>query len=269
MENWKEIWDVASPFVYMVLILLIGHFIIVYALKAIGKAFNKSNHHKSLVKFFLKTINIVLHLLIILSALNSIGVSTTGIVATLSAAVFAVSVALKDSLSNVAGGILLLLSPRFSTGDYISAGGNEGNVVLIDLLHTDIKTLDGKTVSIPNGVLINQSVVNYSREPVRRVDITFPVPYDCDVKEAKKAALKRVSEHPYVLDSPDAPFVRVQSYGDSSVNIIVRAWCETKNYWDVMFGLTEQVRDAFLEKNIEIPYNQLDVHIKNDPEGIK
>lgn len=253
-----------EPFLKALLILVIGHFAVMFILRAAKKALAKSGIDASLSRFCAKLINIVLHIFIILSALNSVGVSTNGILATFSAAAIAISLGLKDSLGNVAGGILLIVSPCFSTGDYISANGTEGSVLSVDLLHTRIQTIDGKVVSIPNGVLINQSIVNYSCNGLRRVDLLFPIPYETDVEKAKAAALDVIKGNSLVLAEPEAPFARVQSYGDSAVNLLVRAWCNTKDYWSVYFDLTEQIRDRFGENGIEIPFNQLDVHIKNE-----
>ncbi len=262
MFTWENIWTIVSPIMKMAIILIVGHFVIVYLLKLINRGFSKAKLDESLARFLSKAINIVLHILIILSALNTIGISTSGILAALSAAAVAVAVALKDSLSNVAGGILLLISPRFSTGDYIDAGGDEGTVLAVDLLHTTVLTVDCRQVSIPNGVLINDHITNYSREHKRRVDITFSISYEANVETAKKVALETILQHPLVLREPDEPFVRVRSYEDSSVNLITRTWCRTEDYWDVYFDLMEQVRAAFEHNGIRIPYTQLDVHIK-------
>lgn len=266
MLNWEKVWSVVSPFIRPVLILAVGHIIIVCIIKLLDRALDRASPDRSLAKFLSKAANIVLHILIILSALSTAGISTGGIIATLSASALAVAVALKDSLSNVAGGILLLLSPRFATGDYIAANGDEGTVLGVDLLHTTLLTPDKKQVSIPNGILINEHITNYSREHERRVDIVFPISYDSDVKTAERVALETILKHPLTLTDTNEPFVRVHSYGDSAVNIITRTWCRTENYWDLYYDLTEQIRDAFEENGISIPYSQLDVHIKNDGE---
>ncbi len=262
MEKWEKLLTFAMPFIKMLAILLIGHIIIKIFLKFIKKVLNRSKFDESLKKFIIKTTNIVSHVLIILSALNSIGISTTGVLAALSAAALAVAVALKDSLSNIAGGILLLISPRFATGDFIETSSESGTVLTVDLLHTTIKTPDNKQISIPNGTLINCNIINYSREPLRRVDITFSVAYENDVEHAKAIVLKVIKRHPLILNAPDAPVARVMSYGDSAVNIISRCWCNNENYWNIYFDLTEQVRAEFENEGISIPYNQLDVHIK-------
>ncbi len=261
--NWAAIWSVVLPILKVAAILIIGHFLIVYAVKLVRRWFDKSSLDPSLISFLTKAIRIILYVLLAVSALGSIGISTTGIIAALSAAGLAVAVALKDSLSNVAGGILLLVAPRFSTGDYIEAGGNSGTVVKVDLLHTLIRTVDNRQVSIPNGVLINSHITNYSREAVRRVDITFQISYEADAEKAKEIALEIIRAHSFTLTSPDAPMARVSGYGDSAVDITTRTWCKSENYWALYFDLMEQVRAAFEANGISIPYNQLDVHIKD------
>lgn len=264
MLTWKNIFAILKPFIKAILIMCVGHFIIVYIMKIIKRAFDRSKLDESLAVFLEKTINIVLHILIILSALSSIGVSTSGIVAALSAAVVAVGVALRDSLNNVAGGILLLISPRFHSGDYIETEKDGGTVISIDLLHTTVRTPDNKQVSIPNGVLINSHITNYSAETKRRVDIAFPISYDADVEKAKIIIRQTISSHNLIKNEPEKPLVRVVGYEDSSVKIITRSWCNTADYWTVYYDLTEQVRAALESEGIYIPYNRLDVCLKNE-----
>lgn len=244
------------------LILVVGHYIIRLLLRLVGKSFTKAKLDISLAKFLLKVINITLHAVIILSALNALNISTTGLLAALSAAAVGVALALKDSLSNIAGGILLLISPRFSTGDFIEENGESGTVVQVDLMHTTIRTLDNRCVSVPNGSLINSQIVNYSREENRRVDITFSIGYDNDAALAEKIILETAKAHPAVLTEPAAPFARVSNYGASAVDIASRVWCKAADYWTVYYDLLEQVRTAFDQNGISIPYDQLDVHIK-------
>ncbi len=267
MFTKEQLIEMLKPLVKMALILLIGHIAITYIMKLIRKAFQRSKLDKSLANYCAKAINVILHVFVILAAFDAVGVSTSGIVAASSAAVVAIGVALKDSLSNVAGGVWLLFSPRFSTGDYISTGGDEGIVISVELLHTTLQTPDSKQVSIPNGVLVNSHITNYSIENKRRVDILFPVSYEADVHKAKLLALDTLKKHPLILDGNDTePFVRVRSYGDSAVNLTVRAWCQNENYWDVYYDIIEDLREVFESNGIMIPYNQLDVRIQENKE---
>lgn len=259
--TWAAVWAFLKPFVKMAVMLLVGHLLIKYAMKVVSKAFGKSKLDPSLVKYCSKAATIALYIFLLLAALESIGVSTTSIVASMTAAVVAVGVALKDSLSNVAGGVWLLFSPRFATGDYIAASGNEGTVVAVELFHTTLQSPDGKTISIPNGVLINSHIVNYSHEQKRRVEILFPIPYEADVEVAKKLARDIIAKHPLVVTTPEDIFVRVRSYGDSAVNLMIRAWCKNEDYWNVYYDLIEQIRATFEANGISIPYNQLEVRL--------
>lgn len=260
--EFKELWVYIAPVVKMLLIFLVGHFLIVYLVKIISKSLSKSKLDPSLIRFVKRSVKIICYTLVILSALSAIGISTTGIIAAMSAAAVAVAVALKDSLSNVAGGILLLISPRFVTDDFIETEGYSGKVIDVDLLHTTILSPDNKQISIPNGVLINSPIINYSREPLRRLDINFAVAYDCDVDKAKSIIMNVISKSDLILNEPDEPFVSVSSYGDSAINIVARVWCKNENYWTLNFDLLKNVKAEFDKNGISIPYNQLDVHIK-------
>ena len=263
MITFEKVWAAAWPYLKMALILAAGYFIIMYIVKLLKKGFGKSKLDASLAKFITKTIKVILYFFVIIMALNSIGVSTTEIVTMLSLAAAALTVVLKDSISNVMGGILLLVSPRFSTGDYISVGNDEGTVVSVDLLHTTVVTYDKRQISIPNNVLINSNITNYTREKTRRVDLVFPISYEADPNTAKNAALEAVQNNPLALAEPE-PFIRVKGYGDSSVELAVKVWCKTEDYWTVYFDLTEEIRAAFDRNDVSIPFNQLDVHIKGN-----
>ncbi len=266
MITWAGLWAFFRPLVRMAIILVVGHILARIIMKFVKRGFSKSKSDPSLIKYCTKAINIGLHLFVVLTAFDSVGVSTSGIVAALSATVVGVGLALKDSLGNIAGGILLLFSPRFSTGDYIATEGDEGTVISVELLHTTLQTPDAKRISIPNGVLINSHITNYSTEDKRRVEIIFPISYESDVDLAKELALKTLSKHSLVLDEPAVPFVRVKGYSDSAVNLTMRVWCKREDYWTVYFDLTEELRKVFNQNGITLPYNQLDVHIKKDSE---
>ncbi len=267
--TWAVVWAFFRPFVKMAIILLVGHLLIKFVMKFLQRGFGRTKLDPSLIKYCTKAITIALYIFVVLAALDGVGVSTGGIVAAFSAALVAIGISLKDSLNNVAGGVWLLFAPRFSTGDYIAAGGDEGTVVSVELLHTTLQTPDAKQISIPNGVLVNSHITNYSIEKKRRVDLLFPISYDADVKRAKELAYDTVSKHPLALiEGEQVPFVRVKEYGDSAVNLTVRVWCKTGDYWTVYFDLLEEVRDVFEKNGISIPYNQLDVHIKSDGNAV-
>ena len=265
MITWVSIWGFLEPFLKMAVILLVGHYLIVYFMRFISRAFEKSKLDLSLKKYCAKAITVALHIFVVLAALDSIGVSTSSMVAGLSSAVLAVGVALKDSLGNIAGGILLLFSPRFSTGDYIAAGGDEGTVISIELLHTNLLTPDRKQISIPNGTLANSHITNYSCENKRRVEIIFPISYDADVKKAKQLANKCIAKHPLVSTEPDQLFVRVKNFENGAINLTIRVWCKNEDYWTLYFDLIEDIRDVFAENGIFVLCKQVDVYVKSSP----
>lgn len=248
-----------------VLIVLVGWIAVGIITKILRNALTraKTKLDISLINFFVTAANICLKLLIVLSALNNLGISTTGLIAAFSAAAVAISLALKDSLGNIASGIIILISRPFSTGDLIDAGGSLGTVARIDMIHTTLRTPDNRLIVIPNGQLMNMTITDYSKEPTRRLDLTFGISYDNDPEKAKAIIMDTVKAHPMSLNEPE-PFVRVSEHADSAVIITLRVWCETENYWNLHFDLLEQVRTAFDKNGISIPYNQLDVHVVNN-----
>lgn len=248
-----------------VLIVLVGWIAVGIITKILRNALTraKTKLDISLINFFVTAANICLKLLIVLSALNNLGISTTGLIAAFSAAAVAISLALKDSLGNIASGIIILISRPFSTGDLIDAGGSLGTVARIDMIHTTLRTPDNRLIVIPNGQLMNMTITDYSKEPTRRLDLTFGISYDNDPEKAKAIIMDTVKAHPMSLNEPE-PFVRVSEHADSAVIITLRVWCKTENYWTLHFDLLEQVRTAFDKNGISIPYNQLDVHVVNN-----
>ena len=252
------------PILIAVIVFVIGLIALMIVSKIIKKALSKTKLDVSLQSFFVKTFNIVVIILLLICSLSTAGISTTGLIAGFSAAGAAVALALKDSLGNLAGGIVLLITHPFVTGDFIEMGDKSGVVEQIDILQTTLITPDNKTVVIPNGLLSSDEVVNYTKQKTRRVDLTIPISYDNDVEEAKKSVLKATTRESKVLHSPNAPFVRVGEYSDSCVNLTVRVWCNTEDYWDVYFSMIEKVRDAFNEDNITIPYQRIDIHMVDE-----
>ncbi len=260
--TWQGLITFGFTLLKAALILIIGHYAVVFIIKLLTKSFEKVKMDISLEKFFLKVVNITLHIIVLLSALNALGISTTGLLAALSGAVVAVALALKDSLGSIAGGIIILLTKRFETGDYIEINGDEGTVTQVDLMHTTLKTLDNRHIVIPNAVAVNSRIIDYSSEDNRRLDIVFQIGYGDDPEKAKQIILDAVKNHSMSLNEPDEPFARVTGFGESAVEITLRVWCERANYWQLKFDLLEQIKAEFDKNGISIPYNQLDVHIK-------
>lgn len=259
--TWQGLITFGFTLLKAALILAIGHYAVVFILKLLTKSFEKVKMDVSLEKFFLKVVNITLHIIVLLSALNALGISTTGLLAALSGAVVAIALALKDSLGSIAGGIIILLTKRFETGDYIEINGDEGTVTQVDLMHTTLKTLDNRHVVIPNAVALNSRIVDYSSEDLRRLDVVFQIGYGDDSEKAKQIILDTVNKHKMALNEPEEPFARVTGFGESAVEITLRVWCERANYWQLKFDILEQIKTEFDQNGISIPFNQLAVHI--------
>ena len=175
----------------------------------------------------------------------------------------ALSLSLQGSLSNLAGGITVMVSRPFAVGDYVEAGGVSGTVSEIGLVYTKLKTIDNKIIFIPNGEISGEKIVNYNKQEQRRVDLTFTVSYDADPERVKEIMRQVIGAHPKALFTPE-PFVRTTSLGESSVGYTLRVWCATQDYWELYYDLLEQVRAAFDREGVELTYNHLNVHIMEE-----
>lgn len=196
--------------------------------------------------------------------ISYLGIATTGLAALFASAGVTVGLALQGSLSNLAGGVIILILKPFKIGEYIIACGDEGTVISIEILCTKLRTVDNKVIIIPNGTLANSNITNVSREEFRRVDFVFGVAYDSDLKLVKSLLQTAGEKHELVLKDEDHPImVFINEFGASSIDFGFRVWCKNSDYWTVKWDLMEQVKDAFDANNIEIPFNQLDVNMKN------
>ena len=241
------------------IIYIVGCIIDKIVIKLLKKGLEKSRIDRTIHGFIRSSVHIGIMLFTVIITLSTLGIPMTSIIAVLSAAGLAIGLALQGSLSNVAGGFIILFTKPFKAGDYVSVCGTEGVVKEITIINTEIITLDNKSVFIPNGALSGSTVTNFTREPLRRVDLTFCISYEEDFKRAIKVIEKTVGQHEKTLDIP-APTIRVAELAESSVNVTARIWCKTADYWDVFFDLTEQVKLAFDEAKITIPFKQIDVH---------
>jgi small conductance mechanosensitive channel len=232
---------------------IIGSWIIKKIIKAVGNIMSKKDYDESLQKFLLNLVTWILKILLIIAILGKLGVETTSFAAILAAAGLAIGLALQGSLANFAGGVLLMIFKPIKIGDLIEAQGELGVVKEIEIFTTKILTPTNKEVIIPNGALSNGNITNYSTEGKLRVDLTIGVGYDEDIKQTKEVLMQVLTSNSKVLQDP-APSVNVSELADSSVNFAVRPWCTVANYWDVYFGITEEVKIALDKAGIEIPY---------------
>ncbi len=232
---------------------IIGNWIIKKIKGIIASYMKKSSYEPTLQKFTLNLVSWVLKILLIVVILSQLGIETTSFAAILAAAGLAVGMALQGSLANFAGGVLIMIFKPYKIGDLIEAQGELGIVKEIEIFTTKINTLDNKEVILPNGTLSNGTITNYSTEKLRRVDLIMGVSYDADMKETKEVLMKVLTENPKVVKDP-IPQVEVYELADSSVNFVVRPWCNNDDYWDVYFSTVENCKRALDASGIEIPY---------------
>ncbi len=246
-------------------IFVIGKWIAKAIVKALKKVMEKGKVEATLISFVGNLIYVLLMIVVILAAIGNLGVNTTSFVAILGAAGLAVGLALQGTLSNVGAAVLLILFRPFKVGDFVEAGGVAGVVEEINMFSTIFKTGDNKVVIVPNGAIIGGTITNYSAKETRRVEWTFGIGYEDDLKLAKNTLEEILNEDERVLKEP-APFVAVSELADSSVNFVCRVWVKSGDYWGVYFDTIEKVKLVFDEKGISIPYPQMDVHIDKPQE---
>lgn len=244
-----------------ILALVVGIFIINKFVRFARATMTKREVDPSLVPFFCSLANVVLKAMLLISVASMAGIQTTSFVAILGAAGLAVGLALQGSLANFAGGVLILLFKPFKVGDVIDAQGFLGSVKGIQIFNTILHTPDNKKIIIPNGALASGPITNFSAEELRRVDMQFGIGYGDDLKKAKDVLAKLLSEDSRILNEPAEPFIAIKELGDSSVNIVVRAWANAGDYWGIYFDTQEKVKLAFDKEGISIPFPQTDVHL--------
>lgn len=229
-------------------------------LKFVKKAKGFQKIDEGARNFLITCISVILKILLVLTVAANLGVPMTNVVAVVGSCGLAVGLALQGSLSNFAGGVMILIFHPFRIGDYIEANGKEGTVQTISLMATKLTTPDNKDIIVPNGTMINSIITNFSAQPIRRVDLDFAVAYGTDEERVKKVLSVMAEQHDLVLNDP-APFARLSKQDDSALIFTLRVWCRNENYWDVRFDLLEQINAAFKKLEIEIPFNQMDVHL--------
>ncbi len=258
--NWLATEGV--KIVIALVLLVIGFSLSSYVAKKIQKAMTKREVDATLCAVTKNVLNYGLKIVVVVCLLGYLGIETSGIAAVISSLGIAFGLAVQGALSNLAGGVLIILTRPFRVGDYIDAQGISGTVEDINIIHTTVVTNDQKTVSMPNGALANSNIINYSTKVNRRVDFTFSIGYSADYRLAQGIVLDVFSRHELILKDP-APFVRMSEHAASSIHIAARAWVKNADYWTVFYDVMEQVKAEFDKNNIEIPYNQLDVHVEN------
>ena len=246
-----------------IVVWIIGSIIIKKLVKVFDRALEKKKTDASLRPFLKSIVSILLNVLLAISVLSMVGVAMTSFIAILGAAGLAIGLALSGTLQNFAGGVMILLFKPIQVGDFIDAQGHKGTVKEIQIFNTILTDLDNKTIIIPNGPLSTNSMINYSTEPTRRVDISVGIAYGEDVKKSRDVLMELGKSDKRVLKDP-APFIGVTELGDSSVNLTFRVWVKSDDYWGVYFDMNESVYNVFNQSGVQIPFPQLDVHLQKD-----
>ena len=266
---WNQLSELMSSFgisLFIALfILVIGRQVVKILIKVISSALERSNTEDTVRIFVTNLLNTLLMIVVFIAAINQLGIQTTSIIAVLGAAGLAIGLALQGSLSNFAAGILIVIYRPYKVGDYIQADNHLGTVDDIQIFSTVLKTPDNKLVIVPNGSIMNGSIVNFSNQDKRRVDIIASCSYEDDIDKVKSVLADILSKDDRILSEPK-PRIAVSELADSSVNLIVRPWVKNSDYIDVYYSLLEEIKKRFDQEGISIPYPQSDVHIHNHNE---
>ncbi len=257
MENWaSNLVDMATAVGGKILLALavfiVGSFIIKKLLHVLKKSKAMDKLDASVKSFALSFLKILLYVVLVVSIISILGVPMASVVTVLASAGVAIGLALQGALSNLAGGLMLMIFKPFKVGDYVEAAGVEGTVEEITMFYTVFMTLDNRRITVPNGSLMNANVVNYSSEPLRRVDLVFSCAKGEDPAKIQDLLMKVMKDNPQVLDEP-APFARLSGGTNEAMEYTVRAWCKNADYWDVYFDLTQSGTEAFAAAGVKAP----------------
>ena len=248
--------------------LVFGIVVIKIVKRIINKLLMRSKLDASLMSFVTSIINFLLYFALVMIVAKILGIPTTSFVALMTAVGLAVSLALQGSLANLANGILIISTKPFKVGDFVELAGISGTVSAISMLHTKLSTPDNKVIRVPNSKIIDSNIVNYSSNSLRRVDLEIGVAYGNDIEEVKSILMDCILAESKAMKTPE-PLVRLKTQGESAIIFTVRAWCKGEDYWNLYFNLNESTYKKLGEHNIEIPFNQMDIHIKDMPNSNK
>lgn len=264
--SWESIsgklvdWGISLALAIAVLI--IGFFIVKQISKGVSKVLNKGTFDESLKRFLLSIVRTTLKILVVLTALSQLGVEMTSFFALIAGAGLAIGMAFSGTLGNFAGGVMILIFRPYKVGDYIKAQGEEGTVQEIQIFNTVLLTPDNKTIIVPNGAMSNGNITNYTMQDTRRVDFSIGIGYGDNYTHAKKVLERFIAEDDRIMKDPE-PFIGLGQLADSSVNITLRVWTKTSDYWGVHFDMNEKVYHEFEKEGLNIPFPQMDVHVHN------
>lgn len=258
------VFQYVPKLIVAVIVLFVGWKLINLLNRVMKRAYDRHKVDPSLQQFLHSVIDIILKVLLVLTAMGIMGIQMTSFIAILGAAGVAIGMGLQGTLQNFAGGVIILLLKPFKVGDYIEQGSYAGFVEGIQIFNTTLRTYDARKIIVPNTELATKSLVNHFNLPQRRIAIPIGVAYGESVDKAKEVLLKVANANPQVLQEPKPPFATLEKFGDSSLNMTLYAWTLPENYWTTLYSLNEEVYAAFRREGIEIPFNQMDVHIRKE-----
>lgn len=267
MEKISEILDYSvgnftvGKILTAVVVFVICYLIVRLLLRLFDRILHRVSMDETLKKILKAAAKLILYFVTAMIVIDTLGVSVTSLLAAFSVVGLAASLAVQDSLSNLASGIMLLVTKPFKIGDYVEIDDVGGTVKMIGLIHTRITTIDNKMIYVPNSKIIATKIVNYTQQEKRRVDLEISASYDAPIETVRQSLLDAVSAVGLFVDTPAPPFAAVLSFDDSSIRYVVRAWVKTEQYWDAHFALLEQIKIAFDANGVEMTYNHLNVHM--------
>lgn len=251
--------EAGKSILFAIVIAVIGRYAIKFINKLVARMLERRNVEPTVQSFLKSFVNILLVTLLIITVIGTLGVNTTSLAALLASAGLAVGMALSGNMQNLAGGLILLFFKPYKIGDFIEAQGVSGTVIAIQIFHTILTTPDNKVLFIPNGPLSSGTVINYSRNEIRRVDFTISVEYGTDVEKVKSVTLDLLKSDGRILEEP-APFIAVKELADSGVNFTLRIWANAADYWNVFFDTNERIYAEYNKQGIKFPFPQLQIH---------
>lgn len=269
--TWEQIWDSIKNFfitgggtlLRALFAFIIGYVVIRIVMVVVKRILKRSKMESVAQNFLLSLIRFALYLMLVIIVLATLGVEITGIIAALASAGLAIGLALQNSLANIASGIVLMVSRPFKEGDYVSINGQEGKVKNVKILTTAIVSYDNKLIVLPNSTVAGNPIVNYSNRKQRRVDFTFSVAYESDVELVRKTVLDVMKSNGKVLLTPE-PFCSIRTFNSSSIDFFSYCWCDTEDYWDVLYYVMDNVFNEFKRNGISIPFQQVEVRMRED-----
>ena len=248
---------------YAILAFFVGLVVVKFIIAIIRRIFAKSKMEKATQGFFVSTIKVLLYVCLIFVIAQILGISTTGFLAIISTAGVAISLALQSSLSNLANGVVLIITHPFKEGDFVAIGDVEGTIKTLQMTHTILVSVDNKLLSIPNSTVVSSNITNYNVLGKRKIIFNFAVDYATDIKKVKEIINNVMYSNGKIKLDP-APFIALKTLNDSSLGIMANCWVDSEDYWDVFYYVTENVFNEFKRNKINIPFNQMEVRLRQD-----